>query len=187
MKTFFTKYRILIWVVLLLLVLNISVIGTIFYRNLRQSKVVTHPPVAMRMHNPAGPGVFMKHELALSEEQYTRFHEARMDYQKSVLEINNSINNLKRSYLHELMKNKPDEAIIRTTLDSVGIMHSRLMQETGNYYNQIRQFCSNDQVEKLNTFFLGAMKNEGNEMMRGRGMRGRMPNAERNVRNHKSK
>ena len=173
MKTFFTKYKLLIWVVLILLIINISAITTIFYRNILLGRIITRPPAIMRFHRP-GPGVFLKDELNLSDDQFSKFNETRTNYQKAVLDMNRQINTIKKNYMHELMVEKPDKALMEATCDSIGAIHVRLMQETGKYYNQIRQLCRDDQVEKLNTFFIRAMQDDRNAGMqgRGKGMRG---------------
>jgi hypothetical protein len=180
MKTFFTKYSVWIWVVLFLLILNISALTTILYRNIRQSRVVTHPQSIMHFQRPL-PGVYLKDELGLSDEQFTKFIETRNNYQFNAMELNRHINTLKRKYLQELMQNEPDKALIHATIDSVGTMHARLMQETGKYYYQIRQICRDNQVEKLDTFFLRVMQDDGNAGLQGRGMHRGMRNTGRNI------
>ncbi|MBN1789163.1 MAG: hypothetical protein JW830_01615 [Bacteroidales bacterium] len=181
MKTFFTRHRVWIWILLFLLILNFSVVATLLYRNLRLGRINTHPPVTMRF-NRQGPGVFLKDELNLSDEQFNKYMEFRNEYQNKALQTSRHINSLRRSYMHALIQDKPDKVLMQETCDSIGTMHARMMQETGNYYFQIRQLCHDDQVEKLNTFFLRVMDDEGNAGMRGRDMRRGMRQTGRQMR-----
>jgi Spy/CpxP family protein refolding chaperone len=184
MKTFFSRYKLLIWVVVFLMVLNISAIGTILFHKYRQYKIVTRPPAGMRYHAP-GPGIYLKEELNLTNEQYARFNEARMNYQKTASDINLQLNKKKGEYLTELMTNSPDRLVLQASCDSIGSMHARLMSQTGKYYDEIRKLCNDEQVNKLNTFFMKAMQFENNAMMRGKGMRQGSRSGGRNFRNNK--
>jgi hypothetical protein len=167
MNTFFSKNTILTWAVLFLLVLNASIMGTMLYRNIRNSRTMRSPRIPMHLHQPA-PGAFLKDELGLSNEQFLRFSESRDQYQARVREMNHHISLVRRNYLQELMQNQPDTAHLKLTCDSIGKMHASLMEETGRYYHQIRQLCREDQVEKLNDFFIRAVDIEADPGMPAR-------------------
>lgn len=85
--------------------------------------------------------------------------------------MNRKISLTKRNYLHELMQKQSDTVYLRHTRDSIGMMHAELMHETGQYYNQIRQLCQEDQVERLNDFFIRAVQMEADPGMQTRGDR----------------
>jgi hypothetical protein len=169
MNTFFSKNTVLIWAVLLLLVLNASIVGTMLYRNIRDSRIMNNPhvPMPLHLHQPA-PGAFLKDELGLSDEQFLRFRESREQYQTRVREMNHRIGIVRRNYLQELMRKQPDTVHLTLTCDSIGLMHAALMKETGQYYHQIRKLCQEDQVEKLNDFFIRAVEIEADPGMHPR-------------------
>ena len=184
MKTFFTRYRVMIWAVLLLLVLNISVLGTILFRNIRHGRILSRPPAVMRFHRH-GPGIFLKEELNLTDEQLKGFMEAQQDYRSTAMRERMHINALRNKYLHDLMQTPANDTLMQATCDSIGLLQARLMKETGNYYAQIRKLCRDDQVKKLNAFFKRAMYNEDNMTVPGgTGIRRSMHRAGRNLRNH---
>lgn len=183
MKNFFLQNRIMTWIVVFLLVLNISVIATILFNKYHQYKIVSHPVAEMRQQ-VTRPGMFLKEELDLNDAQYEKFHDARMAYQKSAHEINMKLNEKKREYLNEIMEKSPDRQILQTCCDSIGFLHANLMKETGSYYNEIRLLCNDGQIIKLNAFFLEALPYENTTMMRGRGMRYGPKNGARTFRNN---
>lgn len=164
MNTFFSKNTVLIWAVLLLLVLNASIVGTMLYRNVRDSRKMNNPQVPLHLHRPA-PGAFLKDELGLSDEQFLRFRESRDQYQARVMEMNHRIGMVRRNYLRELMRKQSDTVHLKLTCDSIGLMHAALMKETGQYYHQIRTLCQEDQIEKLNDFFIRAVEIEADPGM----------------------
>jgi hypothetical protein len=167
MKTFFTKNRTMIWVVIILMVLYMAIIVTLFFRNYHDRRILGRFPASREFHR-AGQGFYLQKELDLTGEQFQKLHEARMAYQQASSEIRNKINALRGNYLDELMKSSPDQAILLMKSDSIGKMHSLLIQQTGVYYNQIRQLCRDDQVTRLNTFFKRAVQMEGMGMFPGR-------------------
>jgi hypothetical protein len=162
------------------MVLNITVLATIIFRNILVSKTMTHPAAIMHTRTP-GPGIYLKEELNLNTEQYMAFKEARLQYQGKASEINRQILALRNAYFTELMRHEPDPVAIGRKADSIGVMHAKLMTETGNYYQQVRNLCSEDQLGRLNTFFLRVMQGEQNPEMRSRNRHGRMPHTGRNA------
>ena len=185
MRTFFSRYKLLFWLLLLLLILNVSVLTTILIRNLNQRRILPHPPAVMQFHRP-GPAVYLKDELDLSEEQSGKFIPIRREYQRKALELNGKITSLRGKYWQEIMKTGHDEDFTHVLADSIGLLHVQLLHETADYYYQIRAFCREDQVQKLNTFFFRTVENDGRGGMPGgglrHGMRGRGSNA-RDVKN----
>lgn len=157
MKALFTKRNLVIWLVVLLLILNVTVIATVLFRKYSQHRIITRPPAEVFKQRPR-QGVFLKDELGMTDAQFTKFMDARMKYQNSAQDINKHLAGMKNTYWSEIMKDKPEQKIIEQSCDSIGIFHARLMRETGKYYDEIRQLCKTDQVERLNIFFIRAMQ-----------------------------
>ena len=183
MKTFFTQNKVLVWLVIFLLILNLSVITTIVYTKYKQAKTMKLPAVTMR-HPPPGPGIFLKNELSMSDQQFVQFNEARTKYQARARELNRQLAVIKKNYYDELMKSNPDLHVIRASCDSIGAKHVQLMQETGRYYLEIGKSCNDDQIIKLNTFFSSVIQSENRPMMHDRGMRTQSGRRGRNYRNN---
>jgi len=159
MKTFFTGRNILVWAVVLLLIMNISVIATIFYKRHEQTRILIKPPAAV-IAQQMRPGLYLRNELDLSEEQFEAFNKVRMKYQLAVRDINIEINSRRKIYMDELMKANPDTEMLKTASDSIGKLHARIINETGNYYNEIKSICNEKQMKNLNTFFLRVMQTD---------------------------
>lgn len=177
MKTFFSKYKIVFWAVIVLLILNVSVLGTMVYRYYTQQRMVRkHVELPLQRHKTAS---FMRSELELGDEQFKGFQEARAAHQQQVFTMHNRLRSLRSAYLDELMKQSPDTSLLSSMRDSIGIMHAGMMKSTGDYYGRIRKICSDKQVDRLNAFFKEAMMNEGTPMMPVQGMQHQMRNQRR--------
>jgi len=169
MKAYFTKFRILLWVVLILTVLNLSVIGTLIYRYYNQRRIITqHLEMPMMRHQPPS---FLKKELNLSDDQFRQFQLARAAHQEHMMAIHEKLGQMRSAYLDELMKEDPDTLALQAWRDSIGNLHGGMMKATGNYYGNIRRICNPGQVTRLNAFFKDAMMTEGTPMMAMPGMR----------------
>jgi hypothetical protein len=165
MRTFFTKYKIWIWVVLLLITLNVTVIATLLYRMNSGRRLLQRPPAEMNYQRP-GQGIYLRNELNMSDEQYNKFIASRLKYQKRAMEINQQLSETKKEYWNEVMKSKPDKAIIQANCDSIGAIHMRMIRERTKYYNEIKKICNDKQVDKLNTFFMQAAQTDENTLLR---------------------
>jgi hypothetical protein len=183
MKSFFTRNKILVWLVIILLILNLSVIATVLYTTNKQAKQITLPAVTSR-HPTPGQGIFLRTELDMTDEQFLQFNQARTTYQARARELNRQLTLFKKNYYDELMKSNPDQDIIRSSCDSIGARHVQLMQETGSYYLEIRKLCNNDQITRLNQFFSGVIQSDARPMMHERGMRAQPGRRGRNYRNN---
>ena len=183
MKSFFTRNKILAWLVIFLLILNLSVIATVLITNNKQAKSMSLPAVTKRHPGP-GAGMFLRTELDMSDQQFLQFNQARIKYQARARELNRQLSVFKKNYYDELMKGNPDPDIIRITCDSIGARHVQLMQETGSYYLEIRKLCNNDQITRLNKFFSGVIQSDDRPMVHERGMRSQPGRRGRNYRDN---
>ncbi len=178
MKTFFSQFKVGAWILGILLVLNVSALGTILYGIYHQHRIIRHNRMELPFRHPQ-PGIFLKEELNLTDKQFGKFDKARANYQQTASQLNIHLVDLKRAYIQELMKDAPDTAFMRTTADSIGLLHTDLIRQTGIYYKEIRQLCNPEQVDRLNEFFKRIMQPEEMGMMPGRMIRHRMQGATR--------
>jgi hypothetical protein len=165
MRTFFTKYKIWIWVVFLLIILNVTVIGTLLYRMNAGRRLLQRPPMEMN-NQRSGQGIYLRNELNMNDEQYNKFIVSRLKYQKRAMEINRQLSETTKEYWNEVMKNKPDKAIIQANCDSIGAIHMHMIRERTKYYDEIKKICNDKQVDKLNAFFMQVTQVDENTMTR---------------------
>lgn len=159
MKTFFTKYKILIAIVVVLLVLNLSVLATIFFHNYRYRHVTSRPGLTQPLM-PFREGMFLRDELRLNEHQFTQFRSDRDAYQKHVANLEGNIQKKKMQLLAELIKTSPDTDKIKSISDEIGQLQTKLLVETSDYYFDIRKLCNDEQKILLDRFFTRVINGE---------------------------
>lgn len=170
MKTFFSQNKILIWLVMFLLLLNLSVIGTIIYHKYKiEHKSSSFVPQQFSGRGKIqGGGSFLKEYLRLDEKQFTRFRITRNEFQQKAEIINNSLKEKRIEFLNELEKSNPDEAIIRKVSEDIGKLHADLITETSLYYLDLNSLCTKEQLPKLHSFFKQMFEREESMPSTGR-------------------
>jgi hypothetical protein len=190
MKTFFSQNRILIWVILFLLLLNISAISSIIYHRVSESRntsFIRQTPFQSdgRMR---GEGRFLRDFLELEPEQFKQFGMARHAFQTKAWDITQELREKKIEFLKELNQKTPDTSKIQQISEDIGNLHKDLRLETGKYYLELREICDKEQQQKLYHFFMQTF--ERPDMVphpgRGRDMHQRMMKHSRMKQNNDS-
>jgi hypothetical protein len=167
MKTFFSQNRILIWLVIFLLIINVAAISTILIIRVRKVNDTSFIPHA-RFHREGrmpGEGGFLKEFLELDEGQFEQFRDARHGFQARAWDITEELREKKFEFLRELHQNEPDTNKIQEISEDIGRLHKRLRLESGKYYLELRRFCSEEQQRKLYHFFMQTF--DGTELRHG--------------------
>lgn len=168
MRTFFTKYRILTGVVILLLILNLTVLTTVLINNNRYRNLPDRPVMMMQHITPFREGMFLRDELRLNENQYTTFRSSRDAFQKKAVRIGNDIQKKKIQLLDEMTKTQPDPDKIKKTGEEIGQLHSKMLEATSAYYDEIRKICNPEQKMLLDDFFTRVINGEEYNLTRER-------------------
>ncbi|MBN2213338.1 MAG: periplasmic heavy metal sensor [Bacteroidales bacterium] len=178
MKTFFSQNRLLIWLVIFLLVLNISAISSIIYHRVRETKEIPspfQPPIAWEGRMP-DEGRFLRDYLELDKAQFEQFMIKRHGFQTKARGITEELREKKVEFLEELNKKDTDTSKIRELSEDIGQLHKALRLESGKYYLGLRTICNDEQRQKLHRFFMHSLGRHDMEPLpgRGRGMHQRM-------------
>ncbi len=178
MKTFFSQNKILIWLVVFLLLLNISAITSMIYHRVREAKdpsLLVQPPILRQRRMPA-EGRFLRDFLELDAEQFEQFRSSRHAFQMKAWDITEELREKKVEFLEELNRKNPDTGKIQQISEDIGKLHQALRLETGKYYLELRDICDKEQQQKLYHFFMQTFERPemGPGPGRGRGMHQRM-------------
>lgn len=171
MKTFFSQNKVLIWLIIFLLLLNIAAISSMIYQRVRLAKdtsFIPHAPFHRDREMP-GEGRFLREFLELDTEQFEKFKVARHSFQMKAWEITEELREKKIEFLKELNRKNPDTGKIQKISEDIGDLHSDLRVETGNYYLELRAICHKEQQQKLYHFFMQTFERPEMEPGPGRG------------------
>lgn len=143
------KYtKILIGIIVLLILLNFTIVGTILYKKNEVSNYKVQNKKEMVVPNNH-LGHFFKEELNLSNKQHRAFQDIRHLYHQNsdsiILKMEQNRNNL----LAELGKIKSDTNTLNILSKDLGALHTELKKLTIQYYLDMKEVCNEKQKVKL--------------------------------------
>ena len=164
MKTFFSKYRILIWLIIILLIINISAITTIFLGiNIRDKKDVRQLPPKTE-HHRHHDGRFFDGSLNLSEEQHQQFKKAKHKFYSEAKKIAGQMHKKRVEFINELASDETDTLKLQEIANEIGMLHSKLKFQTYKHYLDMKSICTKEQEEKLIKIFKSMLYKEDSFM-----------------------
>jgi hypothetical protein len=160
------KVKILWWVIALLVVLNLTTIGTILFRNRESSSDNIAIVLDENQQNPL-TGRFFRQTLGFDDAQMALFREAHHSFQYKANDLIFEMDSLKNEMFEELNSPTPDTLRLNDLSDHVGIHHAELKKITNDFYLQLKTICDSTQCEQLQQAFLPLFRD--GTLNRGRG------------------
>jgi len=162
------RNKILIWLVVLLVILNVTTIATILYHNYKERQI-ENDSVIVNSEGKMINGRMMRNELSFDNNQIDRFRAVNHLFRPMAIAIVFKIDSLKANMFQELQKESVDTLKLNDWSIQIGNLHGKLKQETYRFYIQIKSICTPAQVSKLENIFAPLFKNEGLNIPRGQG------------------
>jgi len=160
-----TKNRVFSWIIIILLIVNISALSTIIYHGF------FHKNRTFRVIEPQEGfgGRFLKDELNLSSAQREEFKTSRTYFFQHTRPLFDSLMKKRIDIANEISSKKPDTLKLYKLADEWGNLHSQLKKQTIRHFLQMKSYCNPAQQEKLSGFFNDILMCD--EPMHGRGMK----------------
>jgi hypothetical protein len=146
---YFLKYKFVVWTVIILLVMVVTVVGTMVYMR------YAHRPENWGKRGPDR----LWQDLKLTPKQDSLFNASRGDFFKSSKPIFDSLEVERQKMLAEFSKPNPDTAILYTVADNMGKLHTQMKRNTIVHLLKLRGYCNPEQVEilkKINGRLIGS-------------------------------
>lgn len=167
------KYRILVWIVVILAATNLSVGISYFYHKQQDKKLIEQVEDAAIEVPAQQRARFFREQLNLSREQVNSFRDLNRDFNRTAWSITHNLQALRLQMVQELGAENPNREKLDSISSEIGLLHEELKNETITYYLAMREVCDEEQQQKLNEIFLSMLQqNEDIELPR----RGRMRN-----------
>ena len=176
------KYRVMLWVAVALLALNVATIASLFYhtRMGNDAATVDRPEElnsemeAIRAEMGAR---FFRDQLMLDSAQMGQFREINRKYNRSTHFIARELEFLRRDMVDVLGSDQPDTLKLNKIHNQIGKNHAELKRLTSDYYLEMKAVCTPEQQKILQEVFRGMVDREvppgpGRGMGRGRPYRG---------------
>ncbi len=167
------KYRILIWIIVILVATNFSM-GISFLYHKQQDKKRLEQAKQEAIELPAQRRTrFFRQQLNLQPEQMDAFRELNREFNHTAWRITHELEYLRMEMVEALGETGPDKEKLQAIAEEIGNLHSELKKKTIVYYLAMREECSEAQREKLNQIFMSALRNDEDVQLpqHGRGNR----------------
>jgi len=154
------KYRILIWIIVILVATNLSTIGSFYYHRMTEAKT----PEAKPESQSAIPGEqrarFFRDQLNLNDEQLDQFREINRTFNRTARTIETNLAQLREDLITELGTQNPDSTRLNQMAIEVGNNHRELKQVTTTFYLNMKKICTAEQQAKLHEIFQSMLNKE---------------------------
>lgn len=170
-----TKQRILIGLIILLIVTNLSTIGSFYYHQFSEQKKMEAEPSTQASVPGEQRTRYFRDQLGLSDEQTDRIREINRSFNRSARTIETKLAELRQGMIDELGRENSDTIWLKNSAVEIGNNHRELKELTTKFYLDMKKVCSPEQQKKLHTIFQ-SMLNKDNQVnlpqpgyQRGRG------------------
>ncbi len=172
MKQAMNKTRLLIWIIIILVAVNVAaIISGIVFTSERKDEL----PVRTDIPYNRRADVF-RGQLGLNDSQKEKFMVYNREFNTRARAITAKMNSLRYHMVEEMAAPHPDMAKIDSICVGIGMLHTDLKRATVDYYMKMKSACTREQQLELNRFFERIINADNGEVMiPGRGRPGRGP------------
>jgi Spy/CpxP family protein refolding chaperone len=171
MEKYFTKIRVLTWVVIALAVLNIATLSSIFWHKYQFRKNErSHKELYTRSSSHFK---VLNEKLKLNKKQGEDFNLIHKNFRQSTYPILGKMSEVRNNMIEELKKEKTDTVVLYKYAQDIGDLHMQLKKQTVQLYLQLKSVCTPQQQDSLAIIMAGYLQNDGMTMKQGKGIRGK--------------
>jgi len=163
---FFSKNKLVFWLLVFLVVINLTVLITFLVLFSGRSGEALQP-------KSEKPGLAIQQELALTPSQSTNVEKIIAGYRQETGPISQSIREYRARILDELATDHPDNLKLTLYADSICYLQRQMQQASIKQYLALKEICNPDQCRKLSALYfeLYGFQGQGHGMGQGKGMR----------------
>jgi len=151
---FFNKNRLIFWLLLFLVVINISALVTFFMFYSGQKKKEAETPGIQSFR------VFQK-ELSLSPIQSGKVCSINAQYRTISEPISSALKEKRSELLEELSTEKPDTLLLNRYAEEIGNLQKELQIASIRQYLDLKNVCDSFQCRKLSSFYFQLYGSKG--------------------------
>lgn len=120
----------------ILVILNLGLLGTLWWQNFRPQE------------EPEQQSYFQR-KLNLSDEQNARFTELRREHFNASIPLIMQITSLKKELIAESLKEDPDSRAILQLTERIGRSHAMLERNLARHFHNLSGVCTPEQRDSL--------------------------------------
>jgi len=167
------KYRILIWMVVILAATSLSMGLSFWYHKQQDKKAAIKAEETIEMPSEQRTR-FFREQLNLRPDQMNTFRNLNRNYNREAKQISFQLESLRIEMVQEMGRKNPNQKTLGNITKEIGKLHTELKELTIKYYLDMREVCDANQQEKLNEIFMSMSKSKEDVSLpqRGRRLRG---------------
>ena len=143
---FFSKNRFVFWLMIFLVVVNISAFITFIVFFLRT-------PALSGQDQQGNTGKAFRKELSLSPSQSGKVNFILADYRAATEPVTADIRDYRAQILGELAKEKPDTDMLNRCSEQVCQLQKQLQKASVKQYMALKEICNPEQCQKLSALY----------------------------------
>lgn len=151
-----TKKRLLIGAIVILLIMNLSALGTIAYYKYSAKKhieQIREKKIRANKYRGVNYGQrikkYVRKELHLSDEQFIEYSRLKdLNIQKSQ-DLRKQINQKRELTFKEYCKENPDTVLLKQLSEDIGALHKELHREMIRHFNEVEKILTPEQLKQF--------------------------------------
>lgn len=143
---FFSKNRLIFWVLIVLVLINLSALASFFLFNKKQSPASCCSPAEQQC-------VAFRDELNLSTEQTEKVASINKKYMDSAGPVASAIKDTRAAILTELDMEVPDTMQLNTLTNKLAWLQMKIQQENIKQYSELKRVCTPEQAHRLSALY----------------------------------
>lgn len=159
------NHRILIWIIVILIAINLSTVGSFYYHQISELKTPSKDQVDRNDNHADQRTSFFNDQLMLEKDQIDQFRQINLSYNQAARAIELNLVRLRETLINELGIQNPDTIRVNQLTAEIGENHRKLKQITSTFYLDLKKICSTEQQAKLNHLFQSMLNKEGQETL----------------------
>ncbi|MDP3912888.1 MAG: periplasmic heavy metal sensor [Bacteroidota bacterium] len=154
------KYRILIWIIVILIATNLSTIGSFYYHRITEIKAAVTKLEEQATISGDQRTRFFRDQLNLDAAQIDQFREINRTFNRTARGNEMNLAQLREELINELGTQNPDSTRLEQMAVEVGNNHRELKQVTTTFYLNMKKICTAEQQAKLQEIFQSMLNKE---------------------------
>ena len=151
--TYFNKRNPWFWAFVILLIINVSAIGTMVYTINKIHGDFSFSPPPKENKIPTRMGRIMEKEMGYSKKQMITLRTIRMEHLKNMREYKTKLRKLQMELFDEISSQEPDEQKTKILKEELLKTHALMIDESNIFYNKVKENSSKEQMKKMNRFY----------------------------------
>jgi len=143
---FFQKNRLIFWALIILVVINISALGSFLLVKKNQVPANRCAPEEQQC-------MAFRDELNLTEEQMLLVNAINKNYRESAGPIVLAIKEARTAILTELENEVPDTSRLNSLTNQLALLQMKIQKENIKQYSELKRVCTPEQAQRLSALY----------------------------------